>query len=105
MEEGRFLPTSEGTPQGGIISPLLANIYLHCVLDLWFKETVRKRCRGSAYLIRYADDAISCFQYPEEARRFYQDLIERLKEFNLELAEDKSKIIPLVKTAWIEQSH
>lgn len=97
MEEGRFLPTSEGTPQGGIISPLLANIYLHCVLDLWFKETVRKRCRGSAYLIRYADDAISCFQYPEEARRFYQDLIERLKEFNLELAEDKSKIIPFGK--------
>jgi len=97
MEEGRFLPTSEGTPQGGIISPLLANIYLHYVLDLWFKETVRKRCRGSAYLIRYADDAISCFQYPEEARRFYQDLIERLKEFNLELAEDKSKIIPFGK--------
>ena len=97
MEEGSLLPTSEGTPQGGIISPLLANIYLHYVLDLWFKETVRKRCRGSAYLIRYADDAISCFQYPEEARRFYQDLIERLKEFNLELAEDKSKIIPFGK--------
>ncbi|MCD6135377.1 group II intron reverse transcriptase/maturase [Candidatus Bipolaricaulota bacterium] len=94
MEEGRLLPTSEGTPQGGIISPLLANIYLHYVLDLWFKETIRERCKGSAYLIRYADDAICCFQYPEEAHRFYQDLIERLKEFNLELAEDKSKIIP-----------
>lgn len=97
MEEGRLLPTPEGTPQGGIISPLLANIYLHYVLDLWFKETVRKRCKGSAYLIRYADDFICCFQYSEEAHRFYQDLIERLKEFNLELAEDKSKIIAFGK--------
>ncbi len=97
MEEGSLLPTSEGTPQGGIISPLLANIYLHYVLDLWFKETIRERCKGSAYLIRYADDAICCFQYPDEARRFYQDLIERLKEFNLELAEGKSKIIPFGK--------
>ena len=97
MEEGRLLPTSEGTPQGGIISPLLANIYLHYVLDLWFEEIVRKRCKGSAYLIRYADDFICCFQYPEEARRFYQDLTERLKEFNLKLAEGKSKIIPFGK--------
>jgi len=97
MEEGRLLPTPEGTPQGGIISPLLANIYLHYVLDQWFKETIRERCKGSAYLIRYADDFICCFQHPEEAHRFYQDLIERLKEFNLELAEGKSKIIPFGK--------
>jgi group II intron reverse transcriptase/maturase len=97
MEEGSLLPTSEGTPQGGIISPLLANIYLHYLLDLWFKETIRKRCKGSAYLIRYADDVICCFQYPDEARRFYQDLTERLKKFNLELAEGKCKIIPFGK--------
>ena len=75
----------------------MANIYLHYVLDLWFIETVKKRCKGSAYLIRYADDAICCFQYPDEAHRFYQDLIERLKEFNLDLAEGKSKIIPFGK--------
>ena len=97
MEEGRFLPTSEGTPQGGIISPLLANIYLHYVLDLWFKETIRERCKDSAYLIRYADDFVCCFKHSEEAHKFYQDLIERLKEFNLELAEDKSRIIPFGK--------
>ena len=97
MEEGSLLPTLEGTPQGGIISPLLANIYLHYVLDLWFKETIRERCKGSAYLIRYADDFTCCFQYLEEAHRFYQDLTERLKEFNLELAEDKSKIISFGK--------
>jgi len=97
MEEGRLLPTSEGTPQGGIISPLLANIYLHYVLDLWFIETVKKRCKGSAYLIRYADDFVCCFQYQEEAYRFYQELTERLKTFNLEVAEDKSKIIAFGK--------
>jgi len=92
MEEDRLLLTPEGTPQGGIISPLLANIYLHYVLDLWFEETVRKRCKGSAYLIRYADDFVCCFQYQEEASSFYQDLTERLKTFNLEVAEDKSRI-------------
>lgn len=97
MEEDRLLPTPEGTPQGGIISPLLANIYLHYVLDLWFEETVRKRCKGSAYLIRYADDFVCCFQYQEEAYKFYQNLIERLKTFNLEVAEDKSKIIAFGK--------
>src|SRR4030066_27156 len=92
MEEDRLLLTPEGTPQGGIISPLLANIYLHYVLDLWFEETVRKRCKGSAYLIRYADDFVCCFQYQEEAYSFYQDLTERLKTFNLKVAEDKSRI-------------
>jgi len=97
MEEDRLLLTPEGTPQGGIISPLLANIYLHYVLDLWFEETVRKRCKGSAYLIRYADDFVCCFQYQEEASSFYQDLTERLKTFNLEVAEDKSRIIAFGK--------
>ena len=97
MEESRFLPTSEGTPQGGIISPLLANIYLHYVLDPWFEEMVRKRCKGLAYLIRYADDFVCCFQYQEEAYSFYQDLTERLKTFNLEVAEDKSRIIAFGK--------
>lgn len=97
MNEGRFLPTSEGTPQGGIISPLLANIYLHYVLDLWFIETAKKRCNGSAYLMRYADDFVCCFHYQEEACKFYQDLIERLKIFNLEVAEDKSKVMAFGK--------
>ena len=97
MEEGRLLPTSEGTPQGGIISPLLANVYLHYVLDLWFIETVKKRCKGSAYLIRYADDFVCCFQCSKEAHKFYQELTERLMTFNLEVAEDKSKVIAFGK--------
>jgi len=97
MEGDSLLPTSEGTPQGGIISPLLANIYLHYVLDLWFKEVVRERCKGSAYLIRYADDFVCCFEHSDEAHKFYQDLGERLKEVNLGLAEGKSRIIPFGK--------
>ena len=97
MEEDRLLSTPEGTPQGGIISPLLANIYLHYILDLWFEDTVKKRCKSSVYLIRYADDFVCCFQYQEEAYKFYQNLIERLKTFNLEVAEGKSKIIAFGK--------
>lgn len=99
MEDGRFLESDKGTPQGGLISPILANIYLHYVLDLWFQLDVKVRSRGQAYMVRYADDFVCCFELEEDARRFYQELIERLKKFNLELAEDKSKIIPFGKNA------
>ncbi|UAL48009.1 reverse transcriptase [Sutcliffiella horikoshii] len=58
MEEGRLFPTEVGTPQGGIISPILANVYLHYVLDLWFEKVVRKQCKGQAYIVRYADDCV-----------------------------------------------
>jgi RNA-directed DNA polymerase len=93
MEAGIRYDTPEGTPQGGVVSPILANIYLHYVLDLWFEKAVKKWCRGEAYLIRYCDDFICCFQYENEARAFYQALIERLKKFNLEIATEKTKII------------
>lgn len=93
VEEGKFLPTSTGTPQGGIISPLLANIYLHYVLDVWFEEKVSKKAKGAAYLIRYADDFVCCFQDRQEAISFYHKLIERLRSFHLEVAADKSKVI------------
>ena len=63
MEAGIRYDTTEGTPQGGDISPILANIYLHYVLDLWFEKVVKRQCRGEAYLIRYCDDFICCFQY------------------------------------------
>ena len=92
MEDGEFKDTEEGTPQGGIVSPTLANIYLHYVLDLWFSKAVTKHCRGQASMIRYADDFVCCFQYKDDAERFHAELIKRLAEFNLEIAEDKTKI-------------
>jgi len=93
MEQDNYEPTLKGTPQGAIISPILANIYLHYVLDLWFSRVVKKHCKGEAYLVRYADDFICCFQYKEDALRFYKALRERLAKFKLELAIDKTKII------------
>lgn len=93
MEEGEFKAPQEGTPQGGIVSPVLANIYLHYVLDLWFEKVVRKQCKGSAHMVRYADDFVCCFQYEFEAKNFYQALIKRLEKFNLNIAPEKSKII------------
>lgn len=63
LEEGLFSRNEEGVPQGGPISPILANIYLHYVLDLWFSRKFHPRCRGSAWLVRYADDFVACFQY------------------------------------------
>ncbi|WP_223492167.1 group II intron reverse transcriptase/maturase [Sutcliffiella horikoshii] len=99
MEEGRLFPTEIGTPQGGIISPILANVYLHYVLDLWFEKVVRKKCKGQAYIVRYADDFVCCFQVKEDAEHFYHSLVKRLRKFNLEVAEDKTKIIPFGKYA------
>ena len=93
MEDGKKLETDKGTVQGGLISPVLANVYLHYVLDLWF-EHMKKEFRGEMYLVRYADDFVCMFQYEKEAQKFYKLLIERLRKFNLEIAEDKSRILP-----------
>ena len=83
----------KGTPQGGVISPILANIYLHYVLDLWFERKVKTHCKGKAMLIRYADDFVCAFQYKEEAEWFYNELPKRLKKFELELSSLKTRII------------
>jgi RNA-directed DNA polymerase len=99
MEEGKKYKTDTGTPQGGVISPILANVYLHYVLDLWFEKRVRKQCKGQAYIVRYADDFVCCFQYKSEALDFFQSLKLRLKRFKLEIAEDKTKIISFGKFA------
>jgi group II intron reverse transcriptase/maturase len=99
IEQGKYEPTLSGTPQGAIISPILANIYLHYVLDLWFSRVVKKYCKGEAYLIRYADDFVCCFQYQKDAVRFYQALRGRLAKFKLELAIDKTKIIEFGRLA------
>lgn len=99
MEAGIHYDTPQGTPQGGVISPILANIYLHYVIDLWFEKKIRKQCSGAAYMVRYADDSVFCFENKGEAEQFYQMFIQRLEEFKLEIAEEKTKIIPFGKNA------
>ena len=96
-EAGIRYDTPQGTPQGGVCSPILANIYLHYTLDLWFDKIVRKHCKGDAYMVRYADDSIFCFQYAEDALRFYRAFINRLDKFGLEISQEKTKIIRLNK--------
>ncbi|MGL4369612.1 MAG: reverse transcriptase domain-containing protein, partial [Spirochaetota bacterium] len=93
MENGVRCRTEEGTPQGGPISPLLANIYLHYVLDLWFEKKYRKTCRGQSQLIRYADDFLVCFEFQDDAVRFRKEMELRFAAFNLTLAVDKTKVI------------
>jgi len=92
MEEDVIHASVEGTPQGGVISPLLANIYLHYALDLWFERRFRKTCVGFARLIRYADDFVVCFERREEAERFREELTERLGKFDLEIEPSKTKV-------------
>ncbi|WP_035445641.1 reverse transcriptase domain-containing protein, partial [Bacillus sp. UNC41MFS5] len=99
LEEGKKYKTDNGTPQGGVISLILANVYLHYVLDLWFEKRVRKQCKGQAFIVRYADDFVCCFQSKSEAEQFFESLKLRLKKFNLEIAEDKTKIIPFGRCA------
>ena len=92
-EEGQYLKTETGTPQGGVISPLLANIYLHYALDLWFEEEFKATGRGKSELVRYADDFIVCFEFEEDAQRFYEAVQDRFKGFGLGINKDKTKII------------
>ncbi|USK29561.1 hypothetical protein LIT32_05455 [Bacillus sp. CMF21] len=84
---------------GFLRSPKSINVYLHYVLDLWFEKRVRKQCKGQAYIVRYADDFVCCFQYKSEGQEFFHSLKMRLKKFNLEIAEDKTKIIPFGRFA------
>jgi RNA-directed DNA polymerase len=93
MEDGLVRATEKGTPQGSILSPLLSNIYLHYVLDLWFSRRVSKQSRGEAHYYRFADDFVACFQYRDEAERFQRGLKDRLKEFGLAVAEEKTRCI------------
>jgi len=91
--DGAILHPETGTPQGGIVSPILSNVYLHHVLDRWFEETVKVRCRGQAIMIRYADDFVCAFQYQKDARRFFEAMPKRLEKFGLEVAPEKTRIL------------
>ncbi|MBN2860089.1 MAG: group II intron reverse transcriptase/maturase [Sphaerochaetaceae bacterium] len=94
FEDGQLMKSDEGSPQGGLISPILANVYLHYVLDLWFTKKVLPLMKGKAFLYRYADDFLVLFQDEEDAKRFYEVLPKRLGKFNLKVAEEKTRIIP-----------
>ena len=100
MEQGKYQASIEGTPQGGIISPLLANIYLHYVLDLWVQVEVIPKARGKMRLIRYCDDFIVCCENQQDAEQFLEELQIRLKKFNLKVAEDKTKLIKFGRQPW-----
>ena len=96
-EDGKVIYPVTGTPQGGIVSAVLANIYLHYVLDIWFEKVVKPRCEGDVILMRYADDFVVCFQYHSDARRFYDELGERLGKFGLEISKGKTRLIEFTR--------
>jgi hypothetical protein len=91
LQDGVVVYAKEGTPQGGSISPVLSNLYLHFVLDLWFEKKIKPKCRGEAYQVRFADDFVVSFQYRQDVDQFQQKVRERFAEFGLELAEEKTR--------------
>lgn len=99
LEDGAFTASEEGTPQGGLVSPVLSNIYLHYVLDLWFEKRFARSCEGRAHLIRYADDYVACFQQEADARRFLTEMTERLAQFDLEVEPSKTAILQFGRQA------
>lgn len=99
VEDGQRRPTEKGVPQGGATSAVLANVYLHHVLDRWFMEAVKSHCRGEAHLVRYADDFVACFQYRDDAERYYVALVKRLVKYGLEVAPEKTRIIAFGRNA------
>ncbi len=94
MEKGKYYDTEVGTPQGSILSPVLANIYMHYVLSLWFEKIIKANFKGEAYITIYADDYVCCFQNKKEAEWFYKELLpKRLQKFNLQLEPNKTRLI------------
>ncbi|MCK4244155.1 MAG: group II intron reverse transcriptase/maturase [Candidatus Omnitrophica bacterium] len=94
LEEGKYYRVDEGTAQGSSLSPLLANVYLHYALDLWFEKCFKKEAIAYCQLVRYADDVVAAFQKKADATRFGKEVKERLAEFGLKISEEKSRIIP-----------
>lgn len=100
MEEGKYTPSEIGTPQGGVISPVLANIYLHYALDQWFEVKIKGSAKGYAELIRYADDAVAAFEHKEDAERFMKELEERLNKFGLRVNKEKTRMVEFGRRIW-----
>jgi len=103
LEEGQVHYPEDGTPQGGVVSPLLANVYLHYVLDEWFEQEVKPRLRGRAYLIRYADDFVIVFTREDDARRVLEVLPKRFGRYGLALHPDKTRLLPFRPPCWGRQ--
>jgi len=95
MEGTERRESDKGTPQGGQISPVLANVYLHYAIDLWYEKVLRPRCKGEVYYVRYADDFLLMFQYEDEALKVLDALKIRLGKFGLEVAEEKTRVLPI----------
>jgi RNA-directed DNA polymerase len=99
LEEGELTYPEAGTPQGGVIAPLLANVYLHYVLDVWFEDVVKPRLKGRAFLVRYADDFVMGFACEEDARRVLDVLPKRFGKYGLMIHPDKTRLVPFVRPA------
>ena len=99
VEDGQLLLSEDGTYQGSVISPLLANVYLHEVLDLWVEEQVKPRMKGEMTLHRFADDFVACFQYQSDAKRFQQVLPKRFAKFGLKLHPEKTRLLAFGRSA------
>jgi Reverse transcriptase (RNA-dependent DNA polymerase) len=99
IDDGRLLQSETGTGQGQIISPLLANVYLHFVLDMWIEHEVKPRLRGKVFLIRYADDAVLCFQYREDAEQVLNVLPKRFAKYGLTLHPEKTRLVAFGREA------
>jgi len=97
LSKGELKVTEEGSPQGSIVSPILANVYAHYTIDSWFQDVVKKHVRGAVELYRYCDDMVICCQYRSDAEKIKRALIKRLERFALSLNEEKTKIIPFSK--------
>ena len=102
--DGKIINPLNGCPQGSIVSPILANIYLHYALDLWFEKIVKAQSKGETYMCRVADDFVCAFRFKEEAVKFYNTLGKRLGKFGLELAEEKTKIIRFSRFSQFENN-
>jgi hypothetical protein len=97
LSEGELIIQEEGVIQGSIASPVLANIFAHYVIDVWFEEVVKQHCKGTVALFRYCDDAVICCRYEEDARRIKIALAKRLEKYKLKLNEEKTKMVRFSK--------
>lgn len=100
MEAGKWYESEAGTPQGGVISPLLANIYLHYILDRWFEEKFKRQAKGYVELIRYCDDFVAVIESEHDARRFIPELKQRLAKFNLNISQEKTRVLKFGRLVW-----